>query len=118
MIEKKLTLIRDRQLVQIHLTTIGPITAYMSSEGKRTIVKDIDICNTGDVEAIFSIFLDDDGEIYDKTTAIHFEQPIPAKTTVTLRKELFLTELSVGNIGLSTNIVDALTFTINGTEMT
>lgn len=116
--EKKLTLIRDRQLAQVRLTSIGLLTAYTSSEGKRTIVKDVDICNTGDVEVIFSIFVDDDGAVYDETTAIHWEQPIPAKTTVTLRKELFLTELSVGTIGLGTNTANALTFTINGTEMT
>ena len=115
---KTLRIFRPKQLAQLRPMELNMITLYSSGVGKRTAIRNFEICNTTNLPAIFSIFLDTDGVTFDETTALHYEQPIPAKTTVTLRKELFMEENTSGSVGLKTNTIDALTFTMNGEEYT
>ena len=107
--------IEEKMLGQVSPATTDAVTAYTFNAAKLSaIAKGIMVCNTSDAKALFSIFYDQAGSTYNRTTAVHFEQEIPPKSTLT--KDVF-TALNAGTIGVQTDKKDAVTFTFFGAEL-
>ena len=93
-------------------SAVSAFTASMITEITRIV-----ICNTTSSSAVFSLYHDDDGSTFDATTALHFEQTIPPKTTVVIEAGSIGAGVMVtgaGQIGIQTDTANALTFTIYG----
>lgn len=89
---------------------------YQSGRGTTTSIRNIILCNTHTEPVTFSICIDINGETYDKTTALHWDQPIPALTTVNLEKNVYMNFANTGSIGIKQSIADAVVFLFNGQE--
>ena len=75
------------------------------------------ICNTstdGTVSA--RVFHDDDGLTYDETTALAWDIPVGSNSVVNLELSVYLSD-ATGNIGVRSNVANALTFTAYGSEI-
>lgn len=93
-------------------TSINTYTASIVTE-----IRKIAICNTTGSVARFSIFHDDDGSTFDQSTALHYQQIIPANTTTMIDADMEAGGISVsigGQVGIQTDTALALTFTMYG----
>ena len=104
-----------KQLAQSAPAGTSIASIYSPGASTETVIHNINICNTTATAATFQICVDDDGTTYDATTALHWNQSIPAKTTVTLEKKICMNN-SAGNLAVQTGTANALTFTVNGEE--
>lgn len=105
-----------KQIAQHRLQDTDVNNAYNSVLGVITVLNNVIICNTSAAEATFQMCIDIDGSVHDESTAIHWDQPVPAHTTVTLEKLIYMYQNKAGTISLKASIANALTFTFNGEE--
>lgn len=105
----------EKQLGQISPSVTTAVSAYSVPDNTIGIVKNIVVCNTSTATIRFSIYVDNDGTTYDKSTALHFEQLIRGKQTV--RISGFDPIATAGNLAVQTSVASGLTFTINGSEI-
>jgi len=109
--------IQEKQLGQLRPLDTLAASIYSPGVGVTGIIKNIVICNTTTTSTKASIFQDDDGTTYDKTTAIAFEVSVTKGTTVEF--SIFLPmDNSNGNLAVQVDIADTLTFTVSGAEVT
>lgn len=109
--------IQEKQLGQLRPLNTTAASIYSPGVGVTGIIKEIIICNTTGTTAKASIFQDDDGTTFDKTTALAFEVPVTKGTTIEF--SLFLPmDNSAGNLAVQTDSGDSLTFTVSGAEIT
>jgi len=76
------------------------------------------IANVTALVATFRIFMDNDGTTFDETTAIFFDTPIAANSTILVEfdaKPLTLNSSSA-NVGVASGTASAITFTVYGEE--
>jgi len=106
----------DKQLAQVNPDDVAFITAYKSNKGIVTTLHNIILCNTHTEEVTFSVCVDIDGDTYGKPTALHWDQPIPALTTVNLEKNIYMDVEYAGTVGVKQSVADAVTFMFNGME--
>jgi hypothetical protein len=103
------------QIAQIRPSGTTAVEAYTASI--VTEIRKIAICNTTGSAALFSLFHDDDGSTFDETTALHYQQTVPPKTTITIDADMEAGGISVkvgGQIGVQTDTANAFTFTMYG----
>ena len=106
----------EKQLGQVRPSGTSATSIYSPATSSITgIVLCIKVCNTSTSSAKFSIYQDDDGSDYDETTALHFEQTLAAKSSVTFNDWLPMNDAN-GNLAVQTDTGDALTLTVWGTE--
>ncbi len=103
------------QLAQVRpsgTTAVNGFTALL-----RTEVTLIAVCNTTGSAANMSIYHDDDGAVFDQTTALYYAQSVPANSTTLIKPESVGAGISMkkdGQIGIQTGTGNALTFTLYG----
>lgn len=107
---------QEKILSQLHPSDITATTAFTVSDGYTNIITTIHVCNTSLNDLMFSIYLDDDGTTYDKTTALYYDVPISAKETVQIQTHVGMNTVG-GSIGVKGSAGASLTFTINGVEI-
>jgi hypothetical protein len=105
-----------KQLGQQRPNTTAAVSIYNPPVG-NSVVHSIIICNTTTSAAKYRIFCDDDGTTYDETTALFYDVSLPAKTTDTLEVKICMND-ATGNLAVSTDTANALTFTLFGEEIT
>jgi len=115
---------KSSQLGQIRPNGLTAVTIITPRDPRTIIViETILVCNTDTAGAKFSIYHDDDGEIYDETTAIFFEEQSAGKETkiiafsggLAIRGKTF--NDSGGNLAVQTSKANAFTFTIYGKKV-
>ena len=109
--------IQEKQLGQLRMTSTSAESVYSPSASTTGIVLQINICNTSTGAVTYSIYQDDDGSTYSENTALHFEQPIAAKTTIKINGWYPMNNVN-GNLAAQTSSANALTITVSGTEVT
>lgn len=110
-------MINEKILGQIRPSSLDPVSLYSPGANTNTIIKVIYVCNTTSSATSFRIFVDDTGSSYDETTALFYDVILAANTTVEIATYIAMNN-QLGNIGVRTADVDALTFTIFGAEIT
>ena len=104
------------QLAQIRPGVTTAVTAFSADQQGHEITRLV-ICNTTGSPVNASIFHDDDGTVYDQTTALEYATPIAANASLTLlaRAEGGGIKISRGGaLGVQSSTADALTFTLYG----
>ena len=104
----------NKQLAQAVATT-SPVSMYSPGANIETVIKQITICNTSDSVVKLSIFRDNSGTTYDKTTAVKYEQDVQPKTSE-LWNVYFCMNDATGNIAIKSDIINSLTITLDGIE--
>lgn len=106
-----------KQLGQLRPANTMAVSLYSPGESIETIIKLITICNTGNNLVNFRIFVDDDGSTYDKSTALYYDAPLAANSTLQIDSNILMNNSS-GNLAVRTDTANALTFTCFGAEIT
>lgn len=76
----------------------------------------VSLCNTTGSSALISVFKDDDGTIYDESTALLYEYPLDANGIMQLGP--YMMNDSSGNLAYQQGTANAITITVDGVEIT
>ena len=106
-------------LAQARPSTTDPTSIYSpSSNSAKTEITLVTVCNTSGGAAAFRVFIDNDGTTYDESTALFWDTPVNADTTVEIldhHSSWWMTDES-GNLAVRTDTANAFTFTVFGME--
>ena len=112
--------VKGKQLAQARPANTTAVSAYTPPSAEIvTEIRKIIICNTTASAATFRLFHDDNGTTYDETTALYFDDSVPANKTVTIQYPVgcgLWMDDDTGNLAVRTGTGSALTFTIYGDE--
>jgi len=109
--------LQEKQLGQLRPLDTNAASIYSPNLGVTGIPKVIVICNTTNTSAKASLFQDDDGTTFDKTTALLFEVPVTKGQSVEFNTFLPMNDEN-GNLAVQVDVADTLTFTVSGMEVT
>lgn len=90
-------------------------SVYSPSASIHTEINRVVVCNTSAASQKYRIFLDNTGTTYDETTALFWDVPVPADSTVQIEAGWWM-DNSAGNLAVRTDSADAFTFTVFGAE--
>jgi len=108
---------QEKILAQLRPTGSSAVTAYTVPANTTSIITTIHICNTTTSDTTFRIFIDNTASTYDETTALYYDTTLSAKETMKIQTHLGMNTAG-GTLGIRTANASALTFTINGVEIT
>jgi len=101
-----------KQLAQAQ-ATITATSIYSPGTGGTGIIRQIIVCNTDTVTRMFDIYIDDDGTVYDATTALYYEVSIGPKETYNIPTKWFMNN-SAGNLAVKADAAGVVTITVMG----
>lgn len=102
------------QLNQIRpATTNAQVLSTPIDKGKY-LVYHIMIANTTGSDVLASVFHDNDGSVFNQTTALWYQVSVPANDTTIIEFRHAIPLLSPGNLGGQSSVANALTFTVYG----
>jgi hypothetical protein len=110
---------RDAVLGQSRPANTTAVTIYSPTVNVVGYVQRIHVCNTTGTAATCRLFLDNDGNTYDETTALEFDKLIGANNSLEFdygEKGLPMSD-DAGNLAVRTGTASALTFTAWGYEI-
>ena len=94
----------------------NPADIYTVPAGTQTIVSSVVICNVTNTAATFSVYQRVAASSAGESNAIAFNQTIPAYSTTTIEAKLTMVATNILTVQSGTS--SAITFTVNGTEIT
>jgi hypothetical protein len=103
-------------LGQLRPSDTSAADIYTVPSNTQTVVSSILVCNTTSTAATFSVFQRTSGSTAGEANAIAFDQNIPANSTTTIEAKLTISETNILSVKSGTS--SALTFTVNGSEIT
>ena len=89
--------LREKQLGQTRENSTNAVSVYSPGAGITAAIKTIVIANTGDTDATFRLFIDDNGTTYDESTSVAWDVPVPANTVAYI-DNVFLMNNPSGNL--------------------
>jgi len=107
----------EKQLCQRRDNDTNTHAMYGPPANTIAIIRTIVIANTTGSSATIRLFLDDDGSTYDESTAMMYDVPIPANTTIQLDGFYPMNDPD-GNLAYQQGTANALTVTVFGVEIT
>jgi|TARA_R100001244_G_scaffold124675_2_gene94550 hypothetical protein len=110
-----------KQLGQARPANTTAVSIYSPTDGTRSEILQILVCNTSGSAATFRIFHDDNGTTYDQTTALYYDKSVNADDTLRIwpnKPPGFAMYNTDGNLAVRTSSGNALTFTVYGNEIT
>ena len=107
---------QEKQLGQLRPADTNAASLYSPAANITGIAKNLVICNTTATPDTFRVFLDDDGTTYDQSTALFYDAPIAANTTVLVDMYSPMNN-AAGNFAVRSGTASALTFTLSGAEI-
>lgn len=99
------------------MATAEAVSIYSPGASTEAVIKVITVCNVTNNIVTVSIYRDDDGTTYDITTAVNYQQPVPAKSTAYFNVYYCMNN-SNGNIAIQAGATNSLTITLDGIEFT
>jgi len=108
--------IQEKQLAQARENSTNAVSVY-SPGAVTAVIKTIVVCNQTANDETFRIFLDDDGTTYDQGTALYYDVPISANSTVQIDTFWAMND-ATGNLAYRSSTANALTITVFGAEIT
>jgi len=107
---------QEKQIGQISPANTTAVSLYSPPANTVMIVRTIFICNTDTSNHKFRIFHDDDGKVYDTTSALFYDVTIPGNCTREIHTHIAMNN-SNGNLGVRSDSASNLTFTGYGMEV-
>lgn len=108
---------QEQQIAQVRPAGVTAVSAYSPAAGVTGVIKSVSVCNVSAVKIAFSIFLDDDGAVFDEGTAIYFGADLPTGSTFE-REVWWPMNNSNGNLGVQVDVAGGANFTFHGAEVT
>ena len=108
---------QEKELGQHRINSTTATSLYSPGASTTGIILSIVVCNQSAAAATYRIFLDNDGTVYDQSTALFYDISIPANTTDPLKGRWGMNNSS-GNLATRTSVANAITFTAHGFEIT
>lgn len=103
-----------QQFAQTQPSVTSAVTLFTNGASQRTIVRQMSIVNTHATSpALISIFHDDDGSTYGPATEIFRETLAPGASRILENQQIGM-DGSTDNIGVQTDVINAVTFTAWG----
>ena len=109
--------IQEQVLAQARENSTGAVSVYSPGVKETAVIKAVLLCNTSGSAATFRIFIDDDGATYDESTALYYDIPLAAKTTVQIDSYWAMNNED-GNFAYQSSVANAITITIFGAVVT
>lgn len=107
--------IQEKQLGQARENSTNAVSVYSPGTATTAIIKNITVANTSGSPANLSIYIDDNGTVYDESTVL-----IPGSEV----DEVFQLDVywpmnnSNGNLAYKSSVANALTISVFGAEIT
>jgi hypothetical protein len=105
-----------KMLGQARLTNTDVYSLYSPPDGKQAIIRNIMLCNTSFSDVTYTLFHDDDGQIYLDSTTLYKNVTILEGATLTLDLHICMNNKN-GNLAVRCNTPNALTVTAYGMEI-
>jgi hypothetical protein len=109
--------IQEKQLGQSRENSTSAVSVYSPGVGETAIIKSLVLCNQSGSAATFRVFLDDDGSTYDENTALYWDAPLPANSTLQIETYLPMNN-NAGNLAYRSSVANAITITAGGAVIT
>lgn len=109
--------IQEKQLGQARENSTNAVSVYSPDPSVTAIIKSVVICNQTATDETFRLFVDDDGTTYSQSTALFYDVPIEANTTIELQVYWTMNNSS-GNIAYRSSTANSITITVFGAEIT
>ena len=109
--------IQEKQLGQARENSTNAVSVYSPGASTTAIIKSIVVCNQSGAAATFRIFLDDNGTTFDQSTALYYDIPISADSTVQIDTFWPMND-ATGNLAYRSSVANAITITVLGAEIT
>ena len=110
----------NKLLAQSRPSTTNATAVYNTSKtGMVTEVYSIWICNTSGADATFRAFFNNNGTTYDQTTALFWDTPIYAGSSIFIEaanQPIATLSTTTARLAVRSSVANALTFTISGRE--
>ena len=106
---------KGSQISQIRPADANNATAYTATIA--TEVTSIKVCNTSGSSSSFRLFHDDDGTTFDETSALYWDEAVPANATIEIFSDIPSGGIAIaigGSLGVRSADANALTFTMYG----
>ena len=107
---------QEKQLGQARENSTNAASIYSPAASTTAIIKSLVVCNQSGARATFRIFLDDNGSTYDQSTAMFYDIPLPANTTIQIDTYWCMNNQS-GNLAYRSSVANAITITVMGVEI-
>lgn len=104
-----------KQLGQSRPGNTTAASLYSPADGVVAEITGIVVAETAGTGAAFRICHDEDGTTYDETTALYWDTPVAANTSIEREMSIYMVDPS-GNLSVRTDTAGALTFTVYGLE--
>lgn len=104
-----------KMLGQNRPSDTNAVDIYTVPAGTEAIISSIVICNVTNAAATFRVFQRVSAAAAGESNAIAFDQTVPANSTTTIEAKLTMQATNVLTVRSGTS--SALTFTVNGTEI-
>ena len=108
---------QEKQLAQARENSTNAVTVYSRPADTTSIVKTLIVCNTSGAACTYRLFFDDNGNTYDESTALVWDQTLSANETIIIDTFLAMATAS-GTIGYRNSVANAITITLFGSEIT
>ena len=105
-----------KQLGQLRPANTNAASLYGPPENKGVIVDKIVVCNVTANTPTFRVFHDEDGTTYDQTTALAYDEALPANQRLVIDGPFYMRNTN-GNLAVRSSANDEITFTAYGREL-
>ena len=107
-----------KQLGQKRENSTIAVLVYSPGHGRTGKVTSITFCNTSSASARAYLFIDNDGEVYDESTALFWNIRVDGNSTVQFTNQKgFILNGSNASLAYKTSIANAITITVDGEEI-
>lgn len=104
----------SNQLGQARLSNTDPTSVYAPANNVTGVVRMIRIVNTTGTAATYRMFHDKDGDTYDESTALAWDESVSGNSYDQV--DCFIAVKTTGNLAFRSGTGNALTFTVYGEE--
>ena len=111
------TTLVEQQLAQARENSTDAVSVFSPAANTVAVIKNVMVCNQSGAGATFRIFMDNDGTTYSEVTAMFYDTPIAANTTIQIDTFWAMND-STGNLAYRSSVANALTITIFGAVIT
>ena len=107
---------QEKLLAQKRENTTGAVSVFSPEAGVTAVIKTIMIANTSGAAATVRVFIDDDGSIFDESTALIWDKSIATGDFLQITG-FFAMDDSTGNLGYRSSVANSLVITVFGAEI-
>lgn len=105
--------IQEQQLAQARENSTNAVSIYSPSSNETAIIKSIILCNVTSSLSKVRIFIDNDGSVFDESTAIFYDINVHGNETIELDSYIPMNNEN-GNLAYRVDVANSVTITVSG----